>query len=149
MTDIEYRVTEAGLIAWVRHTDEGGEAWKNFHSDSIEDYLADYSDYEGILDLLANDIGYPGDKESNAPGSDIDEYTLLLNLSQDGKYSLSAELTYTLSNLDEEERVAKGDEVGKIQAKSLTEALTKVVNEYPKNGAISTLSRNALSALQT
>lgn len=144
----EYRVTEAGIIAWVNNTDEGREAWDDHRGGSIEDYLVEYADYEDILDLLAGDLGYPGDKETNAPGADIDEYSLLLNLDANGDVFLTAELSYSLSELDETERANKGDEIGVVEGKSLQDALINAVASYPAAGAISTLSQKALSKLQ-
>jgi hypothetical protein len=144
----EYRVTEQGIIAWVENTSEGQEAWEDHHGGSISDYLADYSDYENILDLLAGDLGYPGDKETNAPGSEIDWYSLLLQIDDNGQIVLSASLTHALSELSEEERATKGDEISVIEATTLEEALTNAIKQYPADGAVSALCRKALAGLQ-
>lgn len=142
----EYRVTAAGLIAWVENTTEGKEAWDDHHGGSIADYLADYADYENILDLVAGDIGYPGDKETQAPGHEIDTYAILLTVSESGVFSIDAVSAYELGELDDDVRAVRGDEVATVEATSRKEALETVLNENPSDGALATLARRALAA---
>jgi hypothetical protein len=144
----EYRVTEKGLIAWVENTTEGRDNWNAHRGGSIADYLTSYADYEDILHLVAGDIDYPGDKETNAPGCDIDPYALLLQLDNDGNTFVSVEMIYSLEELTDEERAAKGDQILIVEGRTPEEALNEAIEGHPAHGAIATLCRKALKTLQ-